>query len=134
MVREHLHTWCQEGAAKERDIGQSHSLSALMHKEKIAYARIDQCFKWRERNALKDTCPNETIVVIAVYRGTPPCRTCNHEQCSQKKKMSLAPYSCRRDAQDATHCNTAQMIRGEQRCVLESYAENNREGDGVGSE
>jgi hypothetical protein len=48
--------------------------------------------------------------------------------------MSLAPYSCRCDAQDATHCNTTQMICCEQRCVLESYAENDREGDRVGGE
>jgi len=79
-----------------------------MNKVKIPDTRIDKRFKWSQSHSLKNTSPQEAILIRSA--GTGPNTTHDHQDVPEQKKMALAPDTCGGNDENTSDTHTAQVI------------------------
>jgi hypothetical protein len=54
----------QEGTSEQTGVGDCHANASLVDIVKITDTRVDECFKGGQRNALKDSAPQEACIIV----------------------------------------------------------------------
>ena len=83
-----------------------------MHKVQVTDTGIDQRFKGRHGDALKDACPEQAPIGLA---GSSPDASEQQHQTAEDIQMTLAPNACGGDDEGAGDANTTEMISGQER-------------------
>ncbi|KAI6761867.1 hypothetical protein HG531_002420 [Fusarium graminearum] len=128
----HMNAGCEEGTAKNSQIGKSHAYSSLVNKVEVTNSRIEKTLIRRTSYALHDSGTNETAIICP--DSPSPCARGDNYKYTDEEQVSLSPNATGRNEENGTSTTSQQKVSCQERDFGEVFGEEERDCDGIGGE